>query len=61
MKFTLTRDNMTAQIDSMGAELVSLVKNYISGTTYTFCIKNLSNSAIKVKLGIYIPYRKNLS
>lgn len=44
-----------------GRTLVSLVKNYISGTTYTFCIKNLSNSAIKVKLGIYILYRKNIS
>lgn len=34
MKYTLTRGSLTAQIDSMGAELISLVKN---GRDYIWC------------------------
>ena len=44
-----------------GRSLVYLTKLYLSGTTATISVRNSTTTAAKVKLTIFVLYRKNLS
>ena len=44
-----------------GRSLVYLCKLYLSGTTATISVRNATSTNAKVKLTIYVLYRKNLS